>query len=75
MSSQNGSRFQVRAGYALFVLGGFLLGLAVALAMVPDEPAMGQVAVAAIAAIAAHVAGSVSLRRGKRSEHASSSAG
>lgn len=42
MGSGNGSRFQVKAAHALYVLGGILLGYAVASALVPDEPAVGQ---------------------------------
>ncbi len=44
MSPQNRPRFQVRAAYALFVLGGALLGYAVAAAVIPDDPAVGQAA-------------------------------
>ncbi len=42
MSSQNRSTFQVRAVHALFVVGGALLGFVAALALVPDESAVGQ---------------------------------
>ena len=44
MSPQKKPRFQVRAAYALFVLGGALLGYAVAAALIPDEPGVGQAA-------------------------------
>ena len=42
MSSQKRPRGQVRVAYALFVLGGALLGFAVASLLIPDEPAVGQ---------------------------------
>lgn len=44
MSSQKKPKGQVRAAYALFILGGALVGFAVALALIPDEPAVAQAA-------------------------------
>lgn len=71
MSSQTRSRFQVRVAHALFVLGGFLLGYAVALAFVPDEPAVGRAAGTATVGLLTVTIGQLTARE----EDGSSSAG
>lgn len=47
MSSKRRPRFQVRAVYPLFVLGGLMLGSGFALGVVPDDPAVGRAALTA----------------------------